>query len=94
MRICDPPVMRSTVREADWAIVGRAAGRLSEPSEGSRCFEAVVRSFAPLEPLPLRWTFPVWIPANELDASAVRGRMTRPRDSGSPARIRTARRSC
>src|SRR5262249_28198058 len=29
--------------------------------------EAALRSFAPIEPLCLRWTFPVWVPAEDLD---------------------------
>lgn len=39
--------------------------------------EAVVRSFAPVEPLALRWEFPLWVPALDLDPSLLRGRLTK-----------------
>jgi hypothetical protein len=29
--------------------------------------EGVMRSFAPIRPLPLRWAFPLWVPADDLD---------------------------
>lgn len=35
--------------------------------------EAAVRSWPPVEPLGLRWQFPVWIPDPTLDTSALRG---------------------
>lgn len=38
--------------------------------------EAAVRSFPPVEPLPLRWAFPLWVPACHLDPEALRGRKT------------------
>ncbi|MEM8738956.1 MAG: AAA family ATPase [Planctomycetota bacterium] len=38
--------------------------------------EAAVRSFAPVEPLGLRWDFPLWTPA-EIDTEALKGRKTR-----------------
>lgn len=36
--------------------------------------EAAVRSFSPVEPVALRWQFPVWERAHDLDTRAVRGR--------------------
>lgn len=49
------------------------------PHEEQSCFvlDAVVRSFAPVDPLPLRWAFPCWRPATELDPALVKGRGTR-----------------
>ncbi|MEM1107281.1 MAG: AAA family ATPase [Planctomycetota bacterium] len=38
--------------------------------------EAAVRSFAPVEPLGLRWEFPLWQPA-EVDTDALKGRKSR-----------------
>lgn len=38
--------------------------------------EAAVRSFAPVEPLPLRWVFPLWVPAEDVDPTRLRGRLT------------------
>lgn len=37
--------------------------------------EAAVRSFAPVEPLALRWSFPLWIPADDVDTSLLKGRL-------------------
>lgn len=37
--------------------------------------EAAVRSFAPIEPLPLRWQFPLWVPADDVDPAKLRGRL-------------------
>lgn len=36
--------------------------------------EAAIRSFAPVDPLPLRWAFPLWVPNPGLDPSALKGR--------------------
>lgn len=35
--------------------------------EGAAVLDAALRSFAPIEPLALRWEFPVWVPAEDLD---------------------------
>ncbi len=45
--------------------------------EGAVVLDAVVRSFAPIEPIPLRFEFPVWKADGTLDASKVRGRLTK-----------------
>lgn len=44
------------------------------PHEEPGCvvLDGGVRSFPPIEPLVLRWTFPVWQPAPELDPGALR----------------------
>ncbi len=39
---------------------------------GAVVLEAAVRSWPPVEPLPLRWTFPIWSPAAELDPTRLR----------------------
>lgn len=39
--------------------------------------EAAVRSFAPVEPLALRWEFPLWTPADGIDTSKLKGRRTK-----------------
>ena len=38
--------------------------------------DAEVRSFPPVEPLTIRWTFPIWIPS-DADPSRLKGRRTR-----------------
>ncbi len=78
-------------RAADAHIVLR-----QHEEENVVVMEAVVRSFAPVEPLPLRWTFPVWTPADGLDPAAIRGRGTKQeerqgdRDRDGLDKIRTA----
>lgn len=39
--------------------------------------DAAVRSFAPVEPLALRWEFPLWVPAGDIDPTRLRGRLNR-----------------
>lgn len=39
---------------------------------GAVVLDAAVRSWPPIEPLVLRWNFPVWTPAPELDPAALR----------------------
>jgi hypothetical protein len=39
--------------------------------------EAAVRSFAPVEPLALKWDFPLWLPADGIDVSLLKGKQTR-----------------
>ena len=36
--------------------------------------DAAVRSFAPVDPLPLRWSFPLWQPAIGVDPNLLKGR--------------------
>lgn len=36
--------------------------------------EAAVRSFKPVEPLAIRWEFPLWLPANGIDTTKLKGR--------------------
>jgi hypothetical protein len=38
--------------------------------------EAALRSFAPIEPLVLRWQFPLWRPDDSLDPAKLRGKLT------------------
>ncbi len=38
--------------------------------------EAAVRSFAPVEPLALRWQFPLWLPADDIDPSKLKGKLS------------------
>ena len=38
--------------------------------------DAAVRSFPPIEPLTLRWEFPVWRPASDVDPARLKGRLT------------------
>ncbi|WP_157605106.1 AAA family ATPase [Schlesneria paludicola] len=40
--------------------------------DGAVVVEAAVRSWAPIEPFCLRWKFPVWEPADDLDPKALR----------------------
>lgn len=39
--------------------------------------EAAVRSFAPVPPIPLRWSFPIWKPDCEIDPRAIKGRTSK-----------------
>ena len=39
--------------------------------------DAVVRSFPPVEPFVLRWEYPLWVPAPNMDAARVKGRHTK-----------------
>jgi hypothetical protein len=55
--------------------------------EGVVVLDAAVRSWRPVEPLCLRWTFPVWTPAPELDPTALRPE--RPRRRRNADTIRT-----
>jgi hypothetical protein len=63
--------------------VGSGAGSLSRaadshliirPHETKDCYvlDAAVRSWAPVDPLVLRWEFPIWVPADELDPANLR----------------------
>jgi hypothetical protein len=45
--------------------------------DGCIVLDAAVRSFPPVEPLGLRWDFPVWQPAYNLDTDAIQGRRPR-----------------
>ncbi|MEM6505450.1 MAG: AAA family ATPase [Planctomycetota bacterium] len=45
--------------------------------EGHVVLEAAVRSFAPVEPLGLRWEFPLWRRTDDLDTDALKDRKTR-----------------
>ncbi|MCC6680616.1 MAG: AAA family ATPase [Phycisphaeraceae bacterium] len=49
------------------------------PHEEDQCvvLEAAVRSFPPVQPIGLRWQFPVWTRAWTLDTGALKGRKTR-----------------
>jgi hypothetical protein len=62
----------SQARAADAHIVLRP-----HETEGAVVMEAVVRSFKPIKPMSLRWTFPVWTPDDGLDTTAVKGRLTK-----------------
>jgi hypothetical protein len=45
-------------------------------SPGVVVLEAAVRSFAPVSPMALRWTFPLWLPADDIDPARLKGRLT------------------
>jgi len=59
-------------RAADSHIVLRP-----HEEEGHVVLEAAVRSFAPVDPIGLRWDFPVWERAYALDTSALKGRKSK-----------------
>lgn len=44
---------------------------------GAVVLEAVVRSWPPVEPIVLRWEFPIWVPAPDLDPRALRSEKPR-----------------
>jgi hypothetical protein len=41
--------------------------------EGVFVMEAAVRSFPPVDPLSLRWSFPMWSPAGGVDSKQLKG---------------------
>jgi AAA domain-containing protein/DnaB helicase-like protein len=50
---------------------------LREHEDNGACvFDGKVRSFAPIEPFSLRWTFPLWALADDLDPTKLRGRLS------------------
>jgi hypothetical protein len=52
---------------------------------GAVVLEAAVRSWPPLEPKCLRWSFPVWNPADDLDPTQLKGEKPRkPREGAEP----------
>lgn len=73
--------------DKDVTDVGSGAGAISRSADthlifrpheeaGSVVMEAALRSFAPLEPLAIRYTHPLWHPAEDLDPSALKGTKT------------------
>jgi AAA domain/DnaB-like helicase N terminal domain len=44
---------------------------------GAAVLEAAVRSFAPVEPIGLRWIFPLWTPDEGLNVGLLKGRLTK-----------------
>jgi hypothetical protein len=46
-------------------------------TEGVMVLEVAVRSFAPVAPIPLRWCFPLWLPADDIDPTQLKGRGTK-----------------
>ena len=55
------------------------------PHEEANCvvLDAAVRSWPPVDPICLRWEFPIWYPDNTLDPFALRGLRRRRDSSGS-----------
>ncbi len=45
--------------------------------EGIAVLDAAVRSFPPVAPVALRWSFPIWIPDEFADAAKLKGKQTR-----------------
>jgi len=58
-------------RAADTHIVLR-----QHEDDGCVVLDAAVRSFPPVEPIGLQWTFPTWTPAWSIDTAALKGRKT------------------
>jgi hypothetical protein len=61
----------SQSRAADSHLVLR-----EHEEDGAVVFDAVVRSFPPIEPVVLRWQFPLWRPDSSLDAGKLKGKLT------------------
>jgi len=59
-------------RAADCHIVLR-----EHEDEGVFVLDAAVRSFAPVEPLALKWQFPLWTPTESVDPRNLKGLKTR-----------------
>lgn len=45
--------------------------------DGTFVFEALVRSFAPVQPIGLRWMFPLWVADEGIDTQKLKGRGTK-----------------
>jgi hypothetical protein len=76
--------------------VGAGAGAMSRAAdthlilreheeEGAAVLEVALRSFAPVEPMALRWAFPVWVPAPDLDPKQLKRRGSRKQQSDDDA---------
>ena len=50
--------------------------------------EAAVRSFPPLEPIVLRWKFPLWVPDDKLNPERLEGAPNKGRRKGGQPRRR------
>lgn len=59
-------------RAADCHIVLR-----EHEDDDTVVLEAAVRSFPPVEPVALKWEFPLWVPVNGVDTSRLKGRLSR-----------------
>jgi hypothetical protein len=62
----------SQSRAADTHLILREHEEL-----GHVVLDAVVRSFEPVEPLVLQWSFPLWVPVMDLDPEKMKGRQTK-----------------
>ncbi len=51
--------------------------------QGAVVLDAAVRSWPPLDPFALRWSYPVWMPAEDLDPEALRSEKPKKRRSES-----------
>ncbi|HEY3965487.1 MAG TPA: AAA family ATPase [Planctomycetaceae bacterium] len=58
-------------RAADCHLVLR-----EHEQEGVVVLDAAVRSFKPVEPMALKWAFPLWVPAEEIDPALLKGKKT------------------
>ena len=58
-------------RAADCHLVLR-----QHEDDGVVVLEALVRNFPPSEPVALQWNFPLWTPADGIDATKLRGRLS------------------
>ncbi len=61
----------SQSRAADTHLILR-----EHEESGVAVLDAAVRSFPPVEPLAVRWEFPLWVPDGTLDVKALKGRQT------------------
>jgi len=58
-------------RAADSHLILRA-----HEEDGGVVFEGAVRSFPPIQPIGLRWKFPLWVPDLSLDPDKLKGRLS------------------
>jgi hypothetical protein len=65
--------------------VGSGAGAMSRAADthlilrehenpDAAVLDAAVRSFAPIQPIAVRWDFPLWVPDSSLDVTKIRGK--------------------
>ncbi|QDU28954.1 replicative DNA helicase [Anatilimnocola aggregata] len=83
LAICVRHTSKGSQTAKDVVDVGAGAGAQSRTvdahlvlrhheEEGAVVLAAALRSWAPLEPMTLRWTFPIFVPATDLDPLALR----------------------
>ncbi len=79
------PMLRAALWYADlgYPVLPCAPGRKT-PLTRHGLHDAAVRSWPPIEPMCLRWEFPVWTPTPDLDPAALRSEKSKRRKRDEP----------